>query len=322
MKNLKTSFFSIDKPDIVVKKKAVLKKAVYNSLPRKKLTRQIVKLGCDRLNKSTLIIYEGKIFGIENLPDGISKYSDYKEHKNAIMDFNEYEPVKDSCVGLFTKVNKTTWGFRKENYFIERKIRGKKIEVADSNEYKKYKRLILVLDSPHRNEYDKHKQPIYPAQGTTGEQVKEKLGLKIIENNREIDEEKSTKKKDKVKIVLEDKEYIVLLINPIQYPASCFDFLDENDNIKLKDLEKAKLTHYVFEALFSEEGANLRKDFKERLKEYYRNNKDVIINCAIRWNKEIVKEAIEEAIKEKFTNQKVKIYDLTHPSSWVYEKNV
>ena len=324
MTNNKTRFFSIDKPNIDIKNKAVLEKTAYNSLPRKNLTRQIAKLGYDRLNNSTLIIHKEKVFGIENLPNSISKYSDYKNYGNAIMDFNEYKPVEDSCVGLFTKkLNKNTWEFREDNYFMKGKIRGENIEVADSDEYKEYKRLILILESPHKNEYDENIEPIFPAQGTTGEQIKEKLGLKITKNNIEVDGDNSienTEKKNKVKIVLRGKEYIVLLINPVQYPASCFEFFDEN--IKLKDWERRKLTHNVFKTLFSEEGANLRKDFKERLKRYYRKNNDVIINCATDQNKETVKEAIEEAIKEKFPKQSVIIYNLIHPSSWVYEKSV
>lgn len=97
------------------------------------------------------------------------------------------------------------------------------------------------------------------------------------------------------------KQYIVLLVNPVQYQASCHIQL-QREGLKCC----RKLTAKVFRVLFGIRGHNLREDFKERITRYA---PDVIVNCTTSSVKGVVKTAIKEAgYKESLKD--------CHPSWW------
>jgi len=67
--------------------------------------------------------------------------------------------------------------------------------------------VAILLESPHRYEYNERYQPIAPAQGRTGEAIRNHV-LTIINN--------------KYRELLTENEYRVLIINPIPIQASLF----------------------------------------------------------------------------------------------------
>ncbi len=294
-------FFSLDIENVNLQDEKELNSSI-NSLFSKniKITdstirKQFIKIMKEKLNKSARIIFDKKVYFLENIPP---KYAAICKGKT-IFNYSQKDKVPDSIRGIIENKNGS---LKFAEFPCNRKTKGG-INIDHLPCYDNYKRIILVLESPHKDEYKECK---LPAQGTTGKQICAKLEQKLSElvNNKDIHLAVGT--------------FIVILVNPVQYPASCYEFLYKHT--KPKKWSNKNITHRVFEMLFSNEGANLREDFKVRLKKYYRGKDDVIINCATKLNKAIVKDAIEEVMTDVLPNPTEKIVDLTHPSHWVYEK--
>lgn len=196
------------------------------------------------------------------------------EYNSLEVQFCSNEYVPDSIRGeLFYKSNK--WNYKHYE---------KRIETLN---LKGYKKIAIILESPHKDEYNSKDEPLFPAQGRTGCQIK-----KYLLNRGFI----SSLKKD--------KKYAVLLINPIQFQASCYKYLKRN-NLKVK----RSVTDKVFRFLFGKRGINLREDFIKRLKEY---QPDIIVNCSTSGVKEVVGTAIKETGIMNIENVKSD----KHPSVW------
>lgn len=155
-------------------------------------------------------------------------------------------------------------------------------------------RIIILLESPHKDEYDTDFNPIRPANGITGcyllcflphedvlpRLIKEK-GLELMPNTT----------------------YDVLLVNPVQYQASLAFVFDNKMNEKVRDK--------VWSKLFGV----LKQDFEQRIKSY---EPDVILNfCTTKAGK-----AVQKCINSVFAESLgVQLFKGPHPSSWFNQNN-
>ena len=145
------------------------------------------------------------------------------------------------------------------------------------------KKIAVILESPHKDEYDADFVPIRPANGRTGRNLEKKLSLQ-----------------NKILPHLEvSNMYLVRLMNPVQYQASCAYFVKRSIRSE---------TDKVFRTLFSKKGFNLRDDFIERLQAF---QPDIILNCCTyALGEGVVSTAINESHLNTF------VLRLKHPSCW------
>lgn len=147
--------------------------------------------------------------------------------------------------------------------------------------------IILILESPHKDEYDYFPKftPKAPAQGVTGTQICEKFE-QIINNH--ID-----------KLNLKESEYRIFIINPIPYQTSLFYCHQKKlvDNYKIiRDL--------VWEILW--ENGVFKDEFIELIKKI---NPQIIINACTK----NLKNNIDEILNIIGFDRK---YHLNHPANW------
>lgn len=143
------------------------------------------------------------------------------------------------------------------------------------------KRIVLVLESPHKYEYDSNYNPLRPANGRTGTKINNGL------QNRAF-----------IKALNINYVYEVNIINAIQYQTSCYFMFQNKWTRKNRD--------QVFRALFNKNKGNLRQDLVNRVSNY---NPDIIINACTSNLKNVVETALNT-----FTN--CRKYKDKHPSSW------
>lgn len=160
-----------------------------------------------------------------------------------------------------------------------------KIDDIKANEYPT---IILILESPHKDEYDYFPKftPKAPAQGVTGTQICEKFE-KIINNH--LDE-----------LELKDTEYRILIINPIPYQTSLY-YCHQKGLIK-------NIRDFVWETLWKNGG--YKSDFINILTNI---EPDVVINACTK----DFKNNIDEIIVGIQIGKKCQV---NHPSSWGYPK--
>lgn len=152
------------------------------------------------------------------------------------------------------------------------------------------KKIALVLESPHIDEYTTNYVPIRPANGRTGRKIEKKLPSKLANNAN----------------LLANCAYEIFIINPVQYQCSCAHFLP---NFKTNRAD----THKVFRKLFNSNYGKLRQDFINRLGNY---NPDIVINACTCSLKAIVDTAIHDVNKMNTVNKAVQFIPLPHPSIW------
>ncbi|EUJ41065.1 hypothetical protein PWEIH_02117 [Listeria weihenstephanensis FSL R9-0317] len=160
------------------------------------------------------------------------------------------------------------------------KFNGMKLDEALSG--KAYPNVILLLESPHVDEYNicnGELKPIAPAQGKTGSNIKEYLG-KVLSG---ID-------------VLDEGKYRLYIINPVPFQTSL-------RSLKPAGQIDGKLRDKVWKKLW---GASCKNEFKE-LWDQIRETKLIINACTSN-----LKEEVEEAIKD----MDVESYKTYHPSRW------
>ncbi len=152
----------------------------------------------------------------------------------------------------------------------------------------KFPTIILILESPHKDEYDYIPifKPKAPAQGITGTQICEKFE-KIINNH--LDE-----------LQLNDSEYRILIINPIPYQTSLFYFHNNGMINNIRD--------FVWKTLWDEKNTSLKKEFGSIVQKI---NPELIINAC---TSELSKVLTPELLTEKY--EKFGKYKIYHPSSW------
>ena len=144
-------------------------------------------------------------------------------------------------------------------------------------------KIALILESPHKDEYDQQFHPIRPANGKTG--------LKI--NSALVNRSMISKLNKKI-------SYEIYIINPVQFQASCYHWVGNS--------YCRNHTNKVFRALFNKNKGNQRNDFISRLNAY---NPDIVFCCCTSNLKNIVKNAIENssAVSKPY-------YSDCHPSVW------
>lgn len=156
------------------------------------------------------------------------------------------------------------------------------------------RRLILILESPHRYEFDSDQASLTcpkPAQGETGRQIR--LHIRHIAKSSPM---------------RMDDDFDLILVNAVQYQCS----------LGTQPLNKA-IRNKVFEEFWSLESA--QNDFKERLSTAYRSDRnDVILNCCTGGKrKNALRQKVTETIQKWGKN--AELFRGCHPSSWRYPSN-
>lgn len=150
---------------------------------------------------------------------------------------------------------------------------------------KQCKRLALILESPHKDEYSDNHVPLRPANGKTGNSINKKLSSRGFLHNLEI-----------------EFDYQVLIMNPIQVQCSCYHQFKIHGFVST-----SQTTNKVFRCLFNKKKGNQRDGFIQRLVQY---NPDFVLNCSTYGVKSIIETAINEALTHYSDGQDV------HPSIW------
>lgn len=197
--------------------------------------------------------------------------------------FNSNLIVPDSIRGYLININ-NIWSF----HFNINNI---------SNSYiKNIKKIALILESPHKNEYTNGYIPIGIAQGKTGNNI----NIKLINRSRLISNLNA------------NTIYEVNLMNPIQYQCSCYNEFNglvpiPNNNLINHKCSRSN-TDKVFRSLFSIK-KTLYIDFINRLINY---NPDIIFNCCTYNLKGLVYNRIKRFINPNYCP----CYHDSHPSTW------
>lgn len=172
------------------------------------------------------------------------------------------------------------WSLAKPNGEVLTKFAGKQHDQPVSG---RANQLVLLLESPHKDEYDSKHQALGPALGASGRNIFTYFTshvVPILENfGLNIDKK---------------KEYSFCIVNPVQYQASLVDIHKEGLIKGIRDK--------VWMALWPE----CKADFIKRLKSY---TPDIILNGCTSEVKGELKGAIA-------TVQGAQCFDVTHPSAW------
>lgn len=148
--------------------------------------------------------------------------------------------------------------------------------------------ILLLLESPHKDEYNKESfLPIAPAQGTTGRNISKNIRIVIEEINRS----------EKLNL----GEYRLVICNPVPYQTSLYVLHRQSLSGKK---EYVVLRNSVWQAIWNL--SLVQKDFEKRLDVY---KPYLIINACTAGLKAI--------ITDYLLNKKCKkVYTTNHPSAW------
>lgn len=148
-------------------------------------------------------------------------------------------------------------------------------------ESKTYKRIVIIIESPHKYEYSFDYKPIGPAQGKTGIMIEKNID-KILEL-----------------FDITDGKYILIISNPVQFQASLGSFYDGDLNDSIRTNLWIKL-YEIYKA-----------NFELRLKIY---KPDYILNATTAERKDKVNEAIENLVSQ--VDHKIQKKESYHPCVW------
>lgn len=154
--------------------------------------------------------------------------------------------------------------------------------------------LVLLLESPHKDEYDSCGNPLRPANGTTGTKI-QKLFAKQVNNNN-------------AKWKLEEgKIYCVWLVNAIQYQTSAFNQLNNQSNY---NKQWRSVRNYIFKTLWKNEQLfNLQADLTKRINTI---KPKITINCVTGGKSASgLRTMVNKSISQQWTT-----FCYSHPSSW------
>lgn len=178
---------------------------------------------------------------------------------------------------------------------IKRKKEFEKSHYCDTkpNNDKTSKSIVIILESPHKYEYNDDFEPIAPAQKTTGKMIKEYLDTLIYYLM------------SKGMVDLKDEEYRVIICNPVPYQTSLYHI----HNIALGNRECGeeikKIRDDVWNRLFDDER---QKDFINNINSY---NPILFINACT----EKYRERVTRVIKTNETLKDITTVETNHPSS-------
>lgn len=134
-----------------------------------------------------------------------------------------------------------------------------------------FKKMALIVESPHKDEFDNLFNPLVPLNGLSGDKFSNNILKKLnnwFSNNGNVSVNANT--------IVE-----INIINPVQYQTSLWHFLNGKIQYNLSNYPQntykkinAKLRDAVWYFLF--ETCKLKGDFIRRIKTY---NPDYIVNC-------------------------------------------
>jgi hypothetical protein len=184
---------------------------------------------------------------------------------------------------------------------FENKMKDSDFQTSKFNDHKlQYKSelltIILILESPHVDEYTKNEpfEPIAPAQGKTGKQIFQNFD-KII--NKYIDF-----------LNLTEAEYRIIIFNPIPYQTS-LNYLHKQS---LKN-ELQNVRDFVWKTLWNENNTDLKKEFRNNIEKL---KSSLIINACTKGLSAFVESELFNSQYNEFTKCKS-----SHPFSWFSEYN-
>jgi hypothetical protein len=156
----------------------------------------------------------------------------------------------------------------------------------------KNKKIVLVIESPHRDEYDVKFNPISPAQGVTGDNIDNQITSIIDRHNH---------------LGLPNGLYDLIICNPVQFQASLFSL--HKTPLHSKEFDVTSIRNKAWRSIY-----NLDKDtFYQRLSNYA---PVVIINACTSNLRSRVTSEIKRWCK-RGTPSELKLYiSDTHPTQW------
>lgn len=153
------------------------------------------------------------------------------------------------------------------------------------------KNLILLLESPHKDEFDSVGNPLRPANGITGTKINQLLAQKVSGIN-----------------LNQSTVYCVWLVNAIQYQTSAYIQLNGQNGYKKV---WRTVRNAIFRTLWSRQ--TIRDDLFQRI--HYLINPDLIINCVTGGYNIGLNGLVQSFLKSRISSS-VQNYYLPHPSSW------
>jgi len=130
--------------------------------------------------------------------------------------------------------------------------------------------IVLILESPHKDEFDENFDPIAPAQGSTGLAIKNKINVVLME----------IEQKESLKFNFEDGiEYRLIIANPVPYQTSLWHFHQQSLSISKYKTIRDNVWKGIWNLPI------IKNDFEERLKSY--NPKLIINACTSKLTSEI-----------------------------------
>lgn len=174
---------------------------------------------------------------------------------------NGLNSIENAYIDLWPKVDDQIRGYYKYNH---QSNNWKSVPMSYTNN--DVTRVALIVESPHKDEFDDIFNPLCPLNGVSGKKFSRKIlsNLSIWFHNVSISS------------VVE-----IYIMNPIQYQASLYHFLNDkinynrliNNKISLPGIN-AKLRNEVWKILFND--PLLKGDFVDRITKY---NPHYIVNC-------------------------------------------
>lgn len=154
---------------------------------------------------------------------------------------------------------------------------------------KAFEKMVIVLESPHKDEFSSMGVPIRPANGVTGSKIN--LLLAQIVNNSPPNG------------ISQSIIYKVYLVNSIQYQTSCYQALH---NYPDYNANWHTIRNYVFKALWNNGNFSLQQDLRNRINLI---NPSVIMNCVTGGKaNSSLRSIVEKVVKSN------NLY--SHPSAW------
>lgn len=142
--------------------------------------------------------------------------------------------------------------------------------------YKGYKRIVIIIESPHKDEYSFDYKPIGPAQGKTGIMIEKNID-KILELFN-----------------ITYGKYILIISNPVQFQASLGSFYSGGLHDSIRNNLWTKL-HEIY-----------KTDFESRLNRY---KPDYILNATTDGRQKRIDKLIKNLIAEKKNSKHPSCWD-------------
>ena len=167
---------------------------------------------------------------------------------------------------------------------------------------KAHENFVLLLESPHKDEFDSCGNPLRPANGITGTKINNLLGKEIT--NHLI-------KNPGTHALNQKTIYKVFLVNAIQYQTSCYNKL--NNKKGYKDNWRT-IRNAVFKALWNDQLINLPKNLTNRIKSL---GASIVVECITGgMNKNGQPCGLKKVVLNGLPQTMTISFSLNHPSSW------